>query len=192
MKKNLLSVLLSTAMVATLLVGCGAKEAAPVADTAETVEEQVEEVVEEKEDTPEEVTETADVAAEGQVYYLNFKPEQDEQWQALAKSYSEQTGVPVTVVTAASGTYEETLTAEIAKDEAPTLFQVNGPVGLANWSDYCYDLSGSDIYNNLTSDAFALKADGEVKGIAYVIESYGIITNAELLEQAGYTTDDIS
>ena len=75
MKKNLLSVLLSTAMVATLLVGCGAKEAAPVADTAETVEEQVEEVVEEKEDTPEEVTETADVAAEGQVYYLNFKPD---------------------------------------------------------------------------------------------------------------------
>ena len=192
MKKNLLSVLLSTAMVATLLVGCGAKEAAPVADTAETVEEQVEEVVEEKEDTPEEVTETADVAAEGQVYYLNFKPEQDGQWQELAKSYTAQTGVPVTVVTAASGTYEETLTAEIAKDEAPTLFQVNGPVGLANWSDYCYDLSGSDIYNNLTSDAFALKADGEVKGIAYVIESYGIITNAELLEKAGYTTDDIS
>ena len=39
----------------------------------------------------------------GSVYYLNFKPEQDPQWQALAKLYTEQTGVPVTVVTAASG-----------------------------------------------------------------------------------------
>ena len=94
---------------------------------------------------------------EGSVYYLNFKPEQDQQWQDLAKLYTEKTGVPVTVVTAASGEYETTLQAEIEKEEAPTLFQVNGPVGLANWKDYCYDLSGTAIYNELTSDSFALK-----------------------------------
>ena len=187
MKKKLLSALLSAAMVASLLIGCGAKEAEAPAAEAPAAEEAVEEEAEEvEEEATEEVAE-----AEGQVYYLNFKPEQDEQWQALAKSYTEQTGVPVTVVTAASGTYEETLTAEIAKDEAPTLFQVNGPVGLANWSDYCYDLTGSEILSNLTSDSFALKNGDEVAGIAYVIESYGIITNVELLEKAGYTTDDI-
>lgn len=188
MKKKLLSALLSAAMVASLLIGCGAKEAEAPAAEAPAAEETVEEEVEEE--TTEEATEEV-AAGEGQVYYLNFKPEQDEQWQALAKSYTEQTGVPVTVVTAASGTYEETLTAEIAKDEAPTLFQVNGPVGLANWSDYCYDLTGSEILSNLTSDSFALKNGDEVAGIAYVIESYGIITNVELLEKAGYTTDDI-
>ena len=188
MKKKLLSAILSTAMVATLLVGCGAKAEAPAAEAAPAATEEADEEEADEEEAAEEV-EVAE--GEGQVYYLNFKPEQDEQWQALAKSYTEQTGVPVTVVTAASGTYEETLTAEIAKDEAPTLFQVNGPVGLANWSDYCYDLSGSDIYSNLTSDAFALKNGDEVAGIAYVIESYGIITNAELLEKAGYTIDDI-
>lgn len=188
MKKKLLSALLSAAMVASLLIGCGAKEAEAPAAEAPAAEETVEE--EATEETTEEATEEV-AAGEGQVYYLNFKPEQDEQWQALAKSYTEQTGVPVTVVTAASGTYEETLTAEIAKDEAPTLFQVNGPVGLANWSDYCYDLTGSEIISNLTSDSFALKNGDEVAGIAYVIESYGIITNVELLEKAGYTTDDI-
>ncbi len=190
MKKKLLSAILSVAMVATLLVGCGAKEeTAP--STEEATEKTTEETTEEKTEEKKEETAEAVPAAEGSVYYLNFKPEQDEQWQALAKSYTEQTGVPVTVVTAASGTYEETLTAEIAKDEAPTLFQVNGPVGLANWADYCYDLSGSDIYNNLTNESFALKNGDEVAGIAYVIESYGIITNVELLEKAGYTTDDI-
>lgn len=188
MKKKLLSALLSAAMVASLLIGCGAKEAEAPAAEAPAAEETVEE--EATEETTEEATEEV-AAGEGQVYYLNFKPEQDEQWQALAKSYTEQTGVPVTVVTAASGTYEETLTAEIAKDEAPTLFQVNGPVGLANWSDYCYDLTGSEILSNLTSDSFVLKNGDEVAGIAYVIESYGIITNVELLEKAGYTTDDI-
>ena len=129
--------------------------------------------------------------AAGSVYYLNFKPEQDEAWQTLAKAYTAETGVPVTVVTAASGEYETTLMAEMGKSEAPTLFQVNGPVGLANWKDYCYDLSGSDIYTQLTSDDYALKEGDTVYGIAYVIESYGIITNKTLLEKAGYTLEDI-
>ena len=129
--------------------------------------------------------------ASGKVYYLNFKPEQDQQWQDLAKVYTEQTGVPVTVVTAASGNYETTLMAEMGKSDAPTLFQVNGPVGLANWKDYCYDLSGSDIYGQLTSDAYALKEGDTVYGIGYVIESYGLIVNKTLLAEAGYAVEDI-
>ena len=135
---------------------------------------------------------TAKAEAEGSVYYLNFKPEQDEAWQNLAKAYTEATGVPVTVLTAASGTYEETLMAEMGKTEAPTLFQVNGPVGLANWVDYCYDLSGSELYTHLTSDGFALKDGDAVLGIAYVIESYGIIVNKTLLEKAGHTVEEIN
>ena len=129
--------------------------------------------------------------ASGKVYYLNFKPEQDQQWQDLAKVYTEQTGVPVTVVTAAAGNYETTLMAEMGKSDAPTLFQVNGPVGLASWKDYCYDLSGSDIYGQLTSDSYALKEGDTVYGIGYVIESYGLIVNKTLLAEAGYTVEDI-
>ena len=128
----------------------------------------------------------------GSVYYLNFKPEQDAQWQSLAAAYTQETGVPVTVVTAASGEYETTLMAEMSKSEAPTLFQVNGPVGLANWKDYCYDLKGSGVYGELKSDDFALIEDGKVYGLAYVVETYGIIANTKLLEAAGYTVADIT
>ena len=142
---------------------------------------------EKKDDTK---TEGGDTAT-GKVYYLNFKPEQDQDWQDLAKAYTEETGVPVTVLTAASGTYEEKLTSEIAKTDAPTLFQVNGPVGLASWKDYCYDLKDSQIYGELTSDSFALKDGDAVAGIGYVIESYGLIANKTLLEKAGYTVEDI-
>lgn len=133
--------------------------------------------------------------AKGSVYYLNFKPEQDEAWQNLAKAYTEETGVEVKVVTAASGQYETTLMSEMGKSGAPTLFQVNGPVGLKNWEDYAYNLYGTPVFEQLTSDNYALylgdKADNYVAAIAYVIESYGIIVNTELLEKAGYTTDDI-
>ena len=122
-------------------------------------------------------------AAKGKVYYLNFKPEQDKQWQELAKAYTEETGTKVTVLTAAEGKYEETLTSEMDKADAPTLFQVNGPVGYANWKDYCYDLAASDVYKELTSDDFALKDGDKVLGIAYVIETYGIIYNKTLLDK---------
>ena len=177
MKKKVLSLILSAAMAASVLAGCAAPAATGSAGASAGAE----------------ATETSDAAAgAGKVYYLNFKPEADEQWQYLANAYTEETGVPVTVVTAASGQYETTLQSEIAKSDAPTLFQVNGPVGLKNWVDYCYDLTGTDVVSQLSSEDFALKGeDGAIDGIAYVIESYGIITNKTLLEQAGYTVDDI-
>ena len=175
MNKKLLALTLSGAMAVSMLAGCGGSSNG--GDTSTST------------DTKADTTEAS--GAEGSVYYLNFKPEQDQQWQDLAKAYTDETGVPVTVVTAASGNYETTLMSEMGKSGAPTLFQVNGPVGLANWKDYCYDLAGSDIYGQLTSDNYALKEDDTVYGIAYVIESYGLIVNKTLLEKAGYTIDDI-
>ena len=123
--------------------------------------------------------------SKGSVYYLNFKPEQDAQWKELAKVYTEKTGVEVIVETAASGQYETTLKAAMAKSDAPTLFQVNGPVGLQSWKDYCYDLSGSAIAGELSSNDFALMDGDKMAGISYVIETYGIIYNKALLEKAG-------
>ena len=125
-----------------------------------------------------------DAAGTGKVYYLNFKPEQADQWVELGKKYTEETGVQVDIVTAASGTYESTLKSEMAKSDAPTLFQVNGPVGLASWKDYCYDLKDSELYKALKSDDFALKGENdEILGVAYVIETYGIIYNKALLNK---------
>ncbi|MEY8256852.1 ABC transporter substrate-binding protein [Erysipelotrichaceae bacterium 66-17] len=130
--------------------------------------------------------------SKGSVYYLNFKPEQDEAWQNLAKKYTEEKGVDVKVVTAASGNYETTLMSEMGKSGAPTLFQVNSPIGLKNWEDYAYNLKGTPVFDQLTSDSYALyNGDDDVAAIAYCIESYGLIVNEKLLKEAGYTVDDI-
>ena len=180
--KKTLSMTLAAAMAAGLLAGCGGSSSTAASSTSTSTESKAESTAASTEATTD---------AAGKVYYLNFKPEQDEAWQNLAKKYTEETGVPVTVVTAASGQYETTLMSEMAKSDAPTLFQVNGPVGLANWKDYCYDLTGTPVAGELTSDAYALKDGDATLGIAYVIESYGIITNKTLLEKAGYTVDDI-
>ncbi len=177
MKKRFLSIVLAGALAATALVGCGKGNSDKPAGNDPTKENE----------QPGGETD----ATGGSVYYLNFKPEQDLAWQRMAEIYTEKTGVKVTVVTAAAGSYESTLAAEIDKTNAPTLFQVNGPVGLANWSDYCYDLKDSTVYKELTSDSFALKDGDAVLGVSYVIESYGLITNTKLLDKAGYKVSDI-
>lgn len=127
----------------------------------------------------------ADKAADdkGSVYYLSFKPEQDQIWQDVAKAYTEETGVEVKVVTAASGTYEQTLKSEVAKSDAPTLFQINGPVGLKNWIDYTADLSDTDFYKNLLDPSLAVTKDGKVYGVPYVVEGYGIIYNQKIMDK---------
>ena len=90
-------------------------------------------------------------AETGSVYWLNFKPESDEDLQKVAKLYTEKTGVPVNVVTAASGTYSQTLTAEMDKSTPPTLFIVGNQAGANTWSEYCLDLAGTKIANELNT-----------------------------------------
>ena len=121
--------------------------------------------------------------AKGKVYYLNFKPEAADQWAALAKEYTKEKGVGVKVQTAASGTYEQTLKSEIAKTEAPTLFQVNGPVGYQNWKKYTADMSNTDVYKELTNQDVALKDGDKVVGVPYVMETYGLIYNKDILNK---------
>ena len=129
---------------------------------------------------------------EGSVYWLNFKPESDEALQEIAKMYTEETGVEVKVVTAASGTYNETLTAEMDKSDAPTLFVVGNAAAVETWGEYCYDLSDTEIAKELNTDAYMLyDADGKLCSIGYCYECYGIITNKALLAKAGYSVDDI-
>lgn len=129
----------------------------------------------------------------GSVYFLNFKPEADQAWQDLAKLYTEKTGVEVKIVTASGGNYQDTLTAEMAKSQAPTLFQCGNAQSLKDWDEYCLDLTDSDIVKEMTTDDFNLyNAEGQLKAFGYCYEAFGIIVNKALLKEAGYTVEDIT
>ena len=184
MKKKLVSSMLCVAMVSSMLVGCGSDTAATTEEsnttaTEETTEETTEEAATE-EAAPAEETASAEG---GSVYYLNFKPEVDEAWQQIAADYTASTGVEVKVVTAASGTYEEVLKSEIAGSDAPTLFQINGPIGYNSWKDYCMDLSDTELYKDLSDQSLAIYGeDGKPYGVPYAVESYGIIYNDAIMQ----------
>ena len=149
MRKKLLSVALCATMVAGLLAGCGSSSKSDKSSSEK-----------------------------GSVYWLNFKPEADEALQSIAKTYQKEKGVKVKVVTAASGNYNSTLTSEMGKSAAPTLFVVGNQAAVKTWDDYCLDLKGTDIYKELSTDSFNLKDDkGKVASIGYCYESYGLIVN---------------
>lgn len=130
---------------------------------------------------------------EGKVYYLNFKPEADAEWNRLADVYKQQTGVDVKIVTSASGDYMNTLNAQMGKSGAPTLFQIATKQDAENWGDYILDLKNTDVYNQLSSTDFNIvDDDGKVAGIGYCYETYGIIVNKKLLEKAGFSVENIN
>ena len=178
--KKFLALLLALVMVFAL-AACGE----PAADPTDAPS---------GDDTPAtDAPEGGDSTATGSVYYLNFKPEADQAWQDLAALYTEQTGVTVKVVTAASGEYSSTLTAEMDKSDMPTLFQCGNQAGLDTWGDYCYDLTDTAVYKEMTTDDFNLFGEnGEVYCIGYCYEAFGIIVNTELLAEAGYELSDIT
>ncbi len=117
------------------------------------------------------------------IYFLNFKPESASAYEELAKKYEEEKGVKVKVVTAAANTYEQTLKSEIAKTEAPTIFQVNGPIGYDAWKDYCLDIKDSKLYSYLSNKDLAIKDGDGVYAVPYVVEGYGIIYNNAIMDK---------
>ena len=128
----------------------------------------------------------------GSVYWLNFKPELDKTLQALAAKYTEDKGVEVKVVTAASGTYKTTLTSEMDKSNPPTLFVIGNQEGVSDWGEFALDLKGTAIADQLNTDAYNLyDADGRLVSIGYCYECYGIVTNSDLIEAAGHSMDEI-
>lgn len=129
----------------------------------------------------------------GNVYWLNFKPELDTAAQKLASDYMEKyPNVKVKVQTAASGNYEPTLTSEMDKSEAPTLFIIGNQAAVKEWADYAMDLSDTPIANELTTNDYNLYDEsGKLVSIGYCYECYGIVVNKDLVEKAGHSVDDI-
>ena len=127
------------------------------------------------------------------IYYANFKPESDSVLQELGKLYSEKTGIDVTIYTPPSGKYGEFMENEMKKYKPPTLFVEGNQEYLVKWEDYVYNLEGTKVVDELnTKDYMLYDKNGKLASIGYCYESFGIITNIELLEKANHTIGEIT
>lgn len=180
MSKKLLSLISVLLIAAFTLSACGAPAttAAPTEAPAAATEAPAAAT-----EAPAAATEAPAAASGGEVYYLNFKPEVADVYQKIAEEYKAETGVTLKVVTAAAGTYEQTLKSEIAKADAPVLFQINGPIGYQAWKDYTADLKDTELYKHLSDKSLAVTDGTGVYGIPYAVEGYGIIYNNAIMNK---------
>jgi len=125
-----------------------------------------------------------EAASAKEVYFLNFKPEIADVYESkIAPAFEAETGIKLKVVTAASGTYAQTLKSEIAKSNPPVIFQTNGPVGLKESKGYTADLTNTGFYKILSDKSMALTDEGKVLAIPYAVEGYGIIYNDAIMRK---------
>lgn len=115
MKKKLLSAILSVAMVATVLAGCGGSssstgESTAAGDSAAAVEEGS-------------AAASTNTSTDGvKITILNTKSEIQTQWEELAQEYKELTGVDVEVSVTVGDSPSMDITKRYASGEVPTIF----------------------------------------------------------------------
>lgn len=165
MKKRILALALALAMVMTMFAACGKKE-------------------DEEKATAKPVANNEEAAKKGEVKMLNFKPEQDEAFKEAAEAFTKETGIKVTVETAASNEYESTLKTKMtSKDDMPSLFTINGPMGYNAWKEYCADITELDLVKKVTDQGYLVKNGDKVFGVANCVEGYGIIYNNGIIKK---------
>ena len=147
MKKKLLSALLSVAMVATLLVGCGAKtEEAPAAKEEATTE------------TPAE--ETADASKKYDGVTINFwsmwnsAEPQGQVIQAAADAFEAETGAKVNIEWKGRD-IQQLIMAALEQGEKIDLFEDDYARIAKTYVEYCYDLTDMAAAANYADQSFA-------------------------------------
>lgn len=173
MKKKLIGLTLCMSMMAVALAGCGSSSSTAGSTATEAAK--------------------ADAAKEGAakegasdftgtIRWLNYKPEIADQLVEVAKAYTDETGVNVQIETAASNTYEQTLTARMDSSDAPTIFVCDSMKMLNEWQDYCADLTNTKLNGFVSDQTYTLKKDDKVYGISYALEGWGIIVNKAITD----------
>lgn len=213
MKKKLLSVLLSTAMVASLLVGCGSssEEAAPAETTEEAAEETTEtEEVAEEEAEPEttEVTEAATMEAPStdgwdeskKIYTYSWNDEFGSRLDLVLDKYPEYKDYVEHVnlgVSGTDGTYQTAVETAIETGDAkyPSLIAADNDVA-KNFteSDYTMNLADAGLTDDMYANAYNYTVqygtvDGNLKAVTWQAAVGNFTYRADIAEEVLGTSD---
>ena len=163
MKKKGIGLTLCMSMMAVALAGCGSSSSTAGSKATEAAKA--------------DAVQTGASDFTGTIRWLNYKPEIADQLVEVAKAYTDETGVNVQIETAASNTYEQTLTARMDGSDTPTIFVCDSMKMLNEWQDYCADLTNTKLNSFVSDQTYTLKKDDKVYGISYALEGWGIIVN---------------
>jgi raffinose/stachyose/melibiose transport system substrate-binding protein len=116
---------------------------------------------------------------------MQNKPEIDAMLQEYGATWSEETGIDITIKSVGGGSgasMGQQLRADYAAGEMPDIFVIAGLEDYREWESVILDLSDEEWVDE-TSVAFTV--DGTVYGFPVAIEGWGMAYNADVLDAAG-------
>ena len=164
--KKAISTILTAAMVAGMMTGCGS--AGGSTDTQESA---------------------GSSAGDDQVVIDVFqnKNEISDALQAAIDTYEEKNpNVKINLETVGGSDYASSLKAKMLGNDPVEIFTLGGPDDIASYQEYLEPLTYQDWVSHVTAGGVDnVTVDGEVYGLPLAIEGYGLIYNKKIFEAAG-------
>jgi raffinose/stachyose/melibiose transport system substrate-binding protein len=126
---------------------------------------------------------------------FQFKVEFKDQFTALAEEYMEShPNVKLNIETVGGGDdYGAALRARFASGDEPAIFNIGGPQDVADWMNSLATLNELDATEKAFNGVLGgVTMDGNVYGLPYNQEGYGLIYNKAMFEQAGIDPREIT
>jgi len=178
MKKRInkiMSILGTTSLCVTLLMGCQPKAAADAASA--TPEVAATEATKEAEPAKDAEPATVDL--------LQFKVEIAGELENAAKLYMES-HKNVTINIESSSSYQSDLRAKMAGTDQPEIFCIDGPEHIRTWGEQLENLSDQPWVKDVNEGLLgAVTNDKGIWGLPMTIEGYGFIYNKAIFKAAG-------
>ena len=164
--KKAISIILTAAMVAGMMTGCGS--AGGSTDTQESA---------------------GSSAGDDQVVIDVFqnKNEISDALQAAIDTYEEKNpNVKINLETVGGSDYASSLKAKMLGNDPVEIFTLGGPDDIASYQEYLEPLTDQEWVSHVTAGGVDnVTVDGEVYGLPLAIEGYGLIYNKKIFEAAG-------
>lgn len=192
MKKKLISTILSVAMVMSMLVGCGAKDAdTPQTETDET--EQTESAQDSADSQESSASDDTEASSDAITFW--YMGDSTSGIDPLIQEFTAETGIQVNVQSIPWQNLSEKLLTAIASQSGPDVMQtaVSRTAELVT-ADAIIDMTGYlDTVEGFSKDRFfdasydSLKMNDKYYGVPWIVDVYCMLYRTDLFEDAGYT-----
>ncbi|MFA9465285.1 MAG: ABC transporter substrate-binding protein [Velocimicrobium sp.] len=125
----------------------------------------------------------------GKITIFQSKTEIMEGLNALAKEYSDETGIEVEVWETTGDNYYSDLKTDMSTGVGPTLFSLQPGAESQEMADYLADLSDLSFVDKIGA-GMANEVNGKVVGIPYTVEGFGLVYNSDLVDPTDLTSKD--
>ncbi|REJ07537.1 ABC transporter substrate-binding protein [Halobacillus trueperi] len=122
------------------------------------------------------------------------KVEFNDQFEELAEKYEEENPeVDIKITSVGGGSdYAGSLKTKFASGDEPEIFSIAGPTEAANYEEYLADLSDTELADiALEGTLNPVTKDGELHGLPFNQEGYGLIYNKAMFKEAGIDPSEI-